>query len=606
MADPQKILTNLTTKPGVYQMFNADGKVIYVGKARNLKKRLSSYFRKNLSDTKTGVLMSKVADIQVTITNDEVEALLLEANLIKRYRPRYNVLLRDDKSYPYLYLSTQDKFPRLDFHRGAKKKKGHYFGPYPSAGAVRDNLALIQKLFQLRQCKDSFFRNRSRPCLQYQIKRCTAPCVKYVSETDYRHQVDLAILFLEGKSFAVTETLQEKMNAASKAQHYEMAALYRDQIMQLRQLQRQQKITGDQGDIDIIGIAQEQGSVAISVIFVRTGRVIGNKSFIPNAPKELAAEHVLEAFLPQYYLSPLRGDVVIDRIILTRSLSDKTWLQQALRESMHNKLVISDKQSEKYSKWQSLADSNAAFALSQHLAGKNNAVMKLQALQKTLELPNPIQRIECFDVSHTNGESTVASCVVFTESGSANAEYRRYNIRQVAAGDDYHAMEQALLRRYTKIKENNGTLPDLLLIDGGKGQLAKAVAVFEELQISGVVLLAIAKGRARKAGYEQLFLPGKKQAIHLQPDSIAFHLLQYIRDEAHRFAITTHRKQRAKSRSHSPLENIDGIGSKRRQQLLQHFGGMQALVKASVQDIAKVNGISKTLAQAIYDALHGT
>ncbi len=601
--DAASFLKSLPTKPGVYQMINADGKVIYVGKARDLKKRVASYFRRQL-DTKTQAMILQVVDIQITITSNENEALLLEANLIKQLRPRYNVLLRDDKSYPYLFLSTQHKFPRLDFHRGVKRAKGRYFGPYPSAGSVRENLSLIQKLFKLRQCSDSFFSHRSRPCLQYQIKRCTAPCVNFVDEESYRQQVDNAILFLEGKDDLVIDNLVVKMTSAADEKNYEEAARFRDQIKQLRRLQQQQVITGDSGDIDVLGVAEKMGQIAFTFLYIRGGRLIGNKTFFPKIPAQTDAQAALSAFIPQYYLNPVRAGNIPQRLILSVSLSDRQWIQDALQNELKCKLHISDRKLARYKQWQVMATTNAAHALAQHLSERNNVLVKLQALQEVLKLPNPIQRIECFDISHTQGEATVASCVVFGEEGEIKKDYRKFNIADITPGDDYAAMKQALTRRYTRLKSGEGVLPDLLMIDGGKGQLSQAAAVLEELQVSGVMLLGIAKGPSRKPGLEQLLLWGREQSLQLSADSVALHLIQFVRDEAHRFAIISHRAKRHKKRVTSPLEHIEGVGAVRRQKLLKHFGGLQALRNASVAEISRVAGISEALAQRIYDALH--
>ena len=594
----------LSSKPGVYQFLNARGTILYVGKARNLKKRVSSYFRSRLDSPKTKVLMSQVVDLQVTITGSENEALLLESNLIKQYKPRYNVLLRDDKSYPYLMLTTEHDFPRLDFHRGAKPPKNRYFGPYPNAGAVRDNLALIQKLFKLRQCSDTFFRNRSRPCLQYFIERCTAPCVGYVNKENYHEQVEHAILFLEGKNSKIIKDLTKRMEKASEQLEYEQAAQCRNQIARLRQLQTKQYITGDKGDIDIIGVAEKMGDVAISMLFIRSGRLIGHKAFFPNIPMNMDVKTALSEFIPQYYLSPLRGEAIVERIVLSEPIADRVWIQQALQEKLGKKLIISDRKLEQYRRWQSLAQSNAKFALAQHLAEKGSVALKLESLQSSLRLPNPTQKIECFDISHTMGEATVASCVVFGQEGPLKKEYRRFNIKGIKAGDDYAAMHQVLLRRYTRLKSGDGELPDLIMIDGGLGQLRQAAEVLEELQISGIVLLGIAKGPSRKPGLERLIIWGRKNKIQLKPDNVALHLIQYIRDEAHRFAISAHRAKRAKARKESVLESVEGIGAKRRRDLLRYFGGLQELRKASVVDIAQVSGISEGLAERIYNALH--
>ena len=599
--NPSLFLKNLPSSSGVYQMFDRRSNLLYVGKARNLKKRLSSYFRKQLDSVKTTALMSQVTQIDFTVTDSENQALLLEANLIKQHHPRYNVLLRDDKSYPYLFLS-HDPFPRLDFHRGTKKKVGRYFGPYPHAGSVRENLALLQKLFQIRQCRNSFFKNRTRPCLQYQIKRCTAPCVDYVTKEDYAKQIANAVLFLEGKNAEVVERLTQQMQQTSSEKNYEKAATIRDQLIALRKLHTQQYMTGDRGDIDIIGIAVEAGVFAISVIFVRGGRVLGHKNFFPKVPDHYESAGVLSEFIPQYYFSPLRGIVAIERIVLPVLIAEKSWLQNALQEQLGSQLQLISQARGKFKEWQKLAQKNAEQALSQQLHQQREISERYSQLQIALHLPEAITRIECFDVSHSHGEATVASCVVFGNAGPNKKAYRHYNIQDVKAGDDYAAMEQVLLRRYKRLKRQNAALPDLVVIDGGKGHLKRAQQIFEELQLSGVLLLAIAKGSTRKAGFEQLWLAGREHRIDIA-DSPALKLLQWIRDEAHRFAITFHRTRRSKRRQRSLLENIENIGPKRRQALLQHFGGLQQLKAAGVADIAKVYGINMELAKKIYQAL---
>lgn len=604
MDNVQAFLKHLPNAPGVYQMLDKAGKILYVGKAKNLKNRVKSYFQKNITSAKTNALMSHVDRVEITVTDSDTEALLLESNLIKRHRPRYNVLLRDDKSYPYLYLSTQDTFPRLDFHRGAKRAAGRYFGPYPNAGAVRENLALLQKLFKVRQCRDSFFKNRTRPCLQYQIKRCTAPCVGYVTKADYALQVNNTILFLEGKNHAIVENLMANMDAASKARAYETAAAFRDVISRMQQLQTQQTITGDEGDVDVLGVAKKMGRVAISILFIRAGRVIGNKTFFPKVPMDIDIAEALGGFIPQYYLSPLRGEQIVDRIVLSEKVDDKTWIESALHASLGKKIKVIDKKMSRYSQWQLLATRNATYALGAQLASQSAVTTRLEALQNALGLPNAILRIECFDVSHTQGEATVASCVVFGVEGAMKKAYRRFNIEGVTPGDDYAAMRQALVRRYTRIKSQGAELPDLLMIDGGLGQLHQAEQALEEVQVSGVVLMGVAKGRSRKPGFEKIYLSGRKQPIEIGQEDPALHLIQFIRDEAHRFAIQAHRAKRTKARQASPLDHIEGVGPKRRQALLKFFGGWQALSRAGVVDIARVPGVSRALAQKIYDVLH--
>jgi len=585
-------------------MLDANQHMLYVGKAKDIKKRVSSYFRKNLDSVKTEKLMSQVKDFHITYTDSENQALLLEWNLITQLKPKYNVLLRDDKSYPFLFLSTEDKFPRMDFHRGAKRQKGRYFGPYPNAGAVRENLAMLQKLFKLRQCSNSFFANRTRPCLQYQIKRCTAPCVDFVSKEDYAKQVQHAVLFLEGKSDAITRELQAEMEQTSNDLDYEKAAQIRDLLIRFRKLQTKQFITGDKGDVDILGIAEELGQFCVSVLFIRAGRLIGHRAFFPVVPIGTDLLQALSEFIPQYYLSPMRGEKVVQRIVLTEKLVDRQWIESALQQQLEYKIAISDRKIEKFKYWQSLARKNAVLALSSHLAEKNTIALKLESLQKMLKHPNPIERIECFDISHTQGEATVASCVVFGTDGPIKKDYRRFNINDITPGDDYAAMRQAILRRYTRIKKGDGVLPDILIIDGGHGQMKQAFEVLEEVQVSGVILLGIAKGPGRKPDYDTIHLWGHDKPIDTKPTDIALHLIQFIRDQAHRFAITTHRAKRHKARLTSPLESIEGVGPKRRRDLLKHFGGLQELKKAGINQITEVSGISEKLAKKIYDALH--
>jgi excinuclease ABC subunit C len=597
-------IKDFPSSPGVYQMISEEGKVIYVGKARNLKRRVSSYFRLRPNDIKTAVLMSQVVNIQITITASETEALLLEANLIKEHRPRYNILYRDDKSYPYLFLSVNDDFPRLDFHRGAKRLIGRYFGPFPSAGAVRDNLALTQKLFKIRQCSDNFFQHRSRPCLQYQIQRCTAPCVNYVTKEAYAIQVQHALLFFEGKNEEIIADLVYKMEKAADVLEYEKAASYRDEIALLRKVQEQQAMVSEAGNIDVLGVAIQADEAAVVVMFVRNGRVLGNKVFFPKMPLTASREEVLAAFIPQYYLNPQHSEEPIERIVVSQPLADKEWLQEALQKILQRKIAISDRKQAIYKQWQKMVDTNASYMLSQHLAKHNKITAQLEALQKALQAANPILRMECFDISHTGGTAAVASCVVFNDQGPLSSDYRRFNINDITPGDDYAALRQALTRHYTHLKAEEKSLPDLLIIDGGPGQLKQAMEVLEELQVSGVGLLGVSKGRARKAGLEQLWQPGEKNSLRLPEDHPGLHIIQMIRDEAHRFAITSHRKKRAKTMTVSSLESLPGIGPKRRRDLLRHFGGLQGLRQASVADLSKVPGINEELAKRIFDSFH--
>ncbi len=598
--DAGDFLTTLTSRPGVYRMLDAQGGVLYVGKARNLKKRVSSYFRKTGLNAKTRALVSQIAGIEVTVTNTEGEALLLENNLIKQYRPRYNVLLRDDKSYPYVYLSTDQEFPRLSFHRGARRGKGRYFGPYPSSGAVRESLHLLQKLFRVRQCEDSFFRNRTRPCLQYQIKRCTAPCVGYVSAAGYAGDVRNTVLFLEGKSSAVIDAMVRKMERAAAELHYEQAAEIRDQIASLHRVQEKQYVSNERGDLDIVACASDKGHTCIQVFFVRHGRNLGNAVFFPKNPAESSSEDVLSAFVPQYYI----GRDIPAELLLSHRPADLDLLQEVLGDQAGHKVRLSASVRGDRARWLKLARSNAEQALASWLNTRKGYAGRLRELQAALGLADPPERMECFDISHTRGEATVASCVVFGMEGPLKSDYRRFNIEHIQPGDDYGAMEQALTRRYTRLMKGEGKLPDILFIDGGKGQVSSAVSALEELQVTDVRIIGIAKGPERKPGLETLFIAGDGRAVHLPENSPALHLIQQIRDEAHRFAITGHRQRRAKTRRTSALEGIPGIGPKRRQQILKQFGGLQQVARAGVDDLVNVKGINRALAQQIYDAFH--
>jgi excinuclease ABC subunit C len=598
--DAGDFLTTLTSRPGVYRMLDAQGGVLYVGKARNLKKRVSSYFRKTGLNAKTRALVSQIAGIEVTVTNTEGEALLLENNLIKQYRPRYNVLLRDDKSYPYVYLSTDQEFPRLSFHRGARRGKGRYFGPYPSSGAVRESLHLLQKLFRVRQCEDSFFRNRTRPCLQYQIKRCTAPCVGYVSAAGYAGDVRNTVLFLEGKSSAVIDAMVRKMERAAAELHYEQAAEIRDQIASLHRVQEKQYVSNERGDLDIVACASDKGHTCIQVFFVRHGRNLGNAVFFPKNPAESSSEDVLSAFVPQYYI----GRDIPAELLLSHRPADLDLLQEVLGDQAGHKVRLSASVRGDRARWLKLARSNAEQALASWLNTRKGYAGRLRELQAALGLADPPERMECFDISHTRGEATVASCVVFGMEGPLKSDYRRFNIEHIQPGDDYGAMEQALTRRYTRLMKGEGKLPDILFIDGGKGQVSSAVSALEELQVTDVRIIGIAKGPERKPGLETLFIAGDSRAVHLPENSPALHLIQQIRDEAHRFAITGHRQRRAKTRRTSALEGIPGIGPKRRQQILKQFGGLQQVARAGVDDLVSVRGINRALAQQIYDAFH--
>jgi excinuclease ABC subunit C len=597
--DHATFLNTLTTRPGVYRMLNAKGNVLYVGKAKNLKKRVASYFTRSLNH-RIQVMVGQIAHIEVIVTHTEAEALLLENHLIKSLKPKYNILLRDDKSYPYIYLSSDHIYPALSFRRGARRGKGHYFGPYPSASSTRETLQVLQKLFPVRQCEESFFRNRSRACLQYQIKRCSGPCVGLVSAESYSEDVQRAVLFLQGKTNQVIDELVARMEQAAAHLDYEQAAIYRDQIKHLRRVQERQYVSGEGGDLDIVALAKQGGSACIQVFYIRSGRNLGNKSFYPSVPRDTSDEAILQAFVSQYYLEK----PVPNEIILNHELAEAALLEEVLSQQAGRRIRISSRVRGERARWLKMAQGNADLALQARLSAQAGMEERIQDLQQALQLPALPERMECFDISHTRGESTVASCVVFNEQGPFKSDYRRFNIEGIIPGDDYAAMSQALERRYRRIKKGEVALPDILFIDGGKGQLNAVHDSLQALGISGLTLVGVAKGADRKAGMEQLFLLGRNAPIILPADSPALHLIQQIRDEAHRFAITAHRQRRSKSRNRSVLEQIPGIGPKRRQRLMKQFGGMQELSRAGIEDISSVEGISAALAEQIYHAFH--
>ncbi|MFZ9052147.1 MAG: excinuclease ABC subunit UvrC [Woeseiaceae bacterium] len=599
--DAQSFLRGLTHRPGVYRMLDAKHEVIYVGKARDLKKRVSSYFQRTQASAKTQAMMGLTSRVEVTVTNTEAEALLLEYNLIKQHKPRFNVLLRDDKSYPYIYVSTQQRFPRLQFHRGPRKAKGRYFGPYPSTTAVRQTLSELQKLFMVRQCKDSFFRNRTRPCLQYQIKRCTAPCVGYVSREQYAEDIDAAIQFLEGSNQSVIDTFVARMENASQSQEYERAARFRDQIARLKEVEAKQLVSRTSAkDLDILGFASNGSIHVVTVLFIRNGAVIGSRDHFPRVVGDDDRAKILNAFVAQYYL----GRDAPAEIILETKISDAELLEAELGVRAGRRVRIKSNVRGDRLRWLQMARTNAEQGLNVQAASNATIRRQLASLKEALELEEPIERLECFDVSHTSGEATVASCVVFNAAGPLKSDYRRFNLKPESAGDDYAAMAAALRRRYARIRQGEVPMPDVLFIDGGKGQLAAAKAVLDELELDWLRIVAVAKGRARKPGTERLFSAGSKAPLLLAPDSPALHLIQQIRDEAHRFAVAGHRGRRAKKRSTSRLEQIPGLGPKRRRELLKQFGGLQGVIGAGIDDLAKVHGISRTMAESIYNNLH--
>lgn len=603
MFDHKAFLKTLTTQPGVYKMSAAGGRVLYVGKAKNLKRRVSSYFQKQHDDPKTAKLVSLIQAVDVIVTHTEAEALILERNLIRSLKPKFNIIFRDDKSYPYIHVSTDQAYPRFSYYRGNRKKKGRFFGPFPSAGAVRETLKLLQKVFKVRQCDDTFYANRSRPCLQYQIKRCSAPCVKAIDETVYNKDVKHALLFLEGKSDQVSKILTEQMEVASERQDYETAAVLRDRIFELRKVQQKQYVDNKVGDYDVVAAAISQGEVCVELLFIRDGRLLGHKHFFPKTEGPAETTEALEAFLEHYYLGE-QVSFIPRHILVNDALPHKSALSECISEHVAKKVLVQQPKRGDRLQWLKLAETNAQSALSARQADDLRVGQRVLALQTALNMPELPQSIECFDVSHTFGELTVASCVVFKEGKADTSQYRRFNIKDITPGDDYAALRQALIRRYSPIKEKDESLlPSLLLIDGGKGQLNQAISVFKELQIEGVTLVGVAKGPERKAGMETLILGESLGEETLAEDSLALHLIQEVRDEAHRFAITGHRKRRAKAKTHSRLEDIEGVGSKKRQAVLKYFGGLQGVKAASVEELSKVPGISRVLAQRIYDGL---
>lgn len=603
--DSVSFLKTVTNQPGVYRMYNTEAVVIYVGKAKDLKKRLSSYFRKKVDSEKTRALVSNIAKIDVTVTHTETEALILEHNYIKQYLPKYNVLLRDDKSYPYIFVSGH-KHPRLSMHRGAKKKKGEYFGPYPDSGAVRETLHLIQKIFPVRQCEDTVYSNRTRPCLMYQIGRCAGPCVSsIISDKDYSELVDLVRLFLQGKDQQVLTTLVERMEQASKALKFEDAAKFRDQIQAIRRVQEQQFVSEDSmDDMDVLGFAQESGIACIHILMIRQGKVLGSRSHFPKIPNDTTREEVFYSFLSQYYLSHNESRTIPTRIILNDGLIDDPQpVLDALTAIAGRKVKFHVNPTGTRGRYLKLSNTNALTAITTKINHKMTISQRFKELREVLEMDN-ISRMECFDISHTMGESTIASCVVFNNEGPLKQEYRRYNISGITGGDDYAAMGQALERRYSKQLDID-KIPDIVFIDGGKGQLNRAHEIISQYWGDWPKkprLIGIAKGVTRKPGLETL-ITTEGDEFNLPSDAPALHLMQHIRDESHNHAIAGHRAKRGKTRRTSALEGIEGVGPKRRQALLKFMGGLQELRRASVEEIAKVPGISHSLAENIYQAL---
>ncbi|WP_353371779.1 excinuclease ABC subunit UvrC [Aliiglaciecola sp. NS0011-25] len=600
--DHKGFLKNLTSKPGVYRMYNDKNDVIYVGKAKNLKKRVSSYFRTNVDSIKTQSLVRQIADMDVTVVHSETEAFILENNFIKKYKPRYNVVLRDDKSYPFIFLS-EHRHPRLALHRGSKKLKGSYFGPYPSAWAVRESLRTMQKLFPIRQCEDSYYRARSRPCLQYQLKRCAGPCVEgLVTDEEYTEQINLATMFLKGKNQQVIESLVNKMEQASKELRFESAGRYRDQISALNKVQEQQWVSGNEQEMDVLGFVYRNGIASIQGLFIRDNKLLGSKSFFPKVPSQTTEMEILQSFVLQFYLA---GNKTIPKqIVMPMGLEDEDAITKLLSAEAGYKVKFYKGARDEKKRYLQLAITNAENALEAKQNQQKSMFARYLELEKVLEFEQPIQRMECFDISHTSGQQTVASCVVFNRDGPFKTDYRRYNIEGITPGDDYAAMAQALSRRY-KQPTDESKIPDIVFIDGGKGQLAQAEAHFENWKApKKPLLIGVAKGTSRKPGLETLILAGNHDTIPLSADSPALHLIQHIRDESHRFAITGHRQQRQKAKRTSVLESVPGVGAKRRQSLLKYMGGIHGVLQASRDEISRVPGISEELADIIYEHLH--
>lgn len=594
----REFLRSLSGAPGVYRMLDAAGTVLYVGKARNLHRRVSSYFRATGRTSKVEALMSQVARVEVTVTHTENEALLLEHNLIKTLRPRYNVLLRDDKSYPYIFLS-KDSTPRIAFHRGGRSRPGRYFGPYPNTNSVRESLNLLQKVFRLRTCEDSVFRNRTRPCLQYQIERCSAPCVGYIEDAAYAEDVRHAVMFLEGRNFSLVEELGAAMEQASSACAFEQAAVLRDRIAALRQVQERQYVSADGGDADVLTVAVEGGLACVLLMAVRGGRNLGSKSFFPSMGLAVSHTEVLEQFLAQHYLEyAAPADLYVDRPIPSRRI-----LEEALGAHAGHAVRLAAPLRGLKQKWVAMAAVNAQDELRRRLAARATMEDRFEELRRVLGLSR-LERIECFDISHTQGEAAVASCVAFDAGGPVKADYRRYLIEHIQPGDDYAAIAQAVGRRYARVQEEAGKIPELVLIDGGRGQLKAALEAAQAVGFADTLFVGVAKGPERRPGEEELILPTAVDALRLAPSAPALHLVQNVRDEAHRFAITGHRHRRDKKRVTSALEELPGIGQKRRQALLRHLGGLSLVARAGIEDLMRVPGISPALAKRIYEAFH--
>jgi excinuclease ABC subunit C len=598
--DIKAYLKNLTKRPGIYKMLNDKGQVIYIGKAKNLKNRVSSYFNNSTASPKQQSMLKRVTLIEVTVTHTEGEALLLESQQIKRYKPRYNICLRDDKSYPFIYVSSEQDFPRITFHRGAKKKPGRYFGPYPSAGAVRETLKLLQKIFPVRQCEDSYFKNRSRPCLQYQIKRCTAPCVGLIDKHDYALDLENTMLFLQGDAYLLIDRLINKMEQSSAKLEFETAAIYRDQIARLRSVLEKNYVHGERGDVDIIACAAQAGVACVQVFFIRGGQHLGNKIFFPKMPETHNPARVLQAFIPQYYLDKQ----IPHELLVSHDVEEKQLIAAVLSKKAGYPVSLSSRVRGDRMKWLQLASTNAENSLQGKLSDKQGLYSRYVNLSEELGCDEIPRRMECFDISHTQGEHTVASCVVFDRDGPVKSAYRRFNIDGITAGDDYAAIHQAVKRRFKRLQKGEHEAPDILFIDGGKGQVHEAQKALEDLAVKNVMIVGVSKGPDRKPGMEKIILVDENNPTIFSPGSSGLLLIQHIRDEAHRFAISGHRLRRGKAKKQSVLETISGLGPKRRQQILKQFGGLQGVSRAGVDALCSINGISRQLAQRIYDTFH--
>jgi excinuclease ABC subunit C len=598
--DIKIFLKNLTTRPGIYKMLNEQGEIIYIGKAKNLKNRVSSYFNQQTASLKQQTMVAKIASIEVTLTHTEGEALLLECQQIKRHKPRYNICLRDDRYYPYIFLSSEHDFPQITLHRGAKKKKGKYFGPYPGIGAIKDSLKLLQRIFPIRQCEDSFYNNRSRPCLQHQIGRCTAPCVNLIDKAHYAQDVDNTVLFLEGKSSLLIDQLIAKMEVAAGKLEYEQAAGLRDQILKLRSVLEKHFVDGERGDVDIIACATKAGVACIQVFFIRNGQHLGNKVFFPSNIDQHEPSAIVQAFIPQYYLDKQPPH----ELIVSHEPAEIALLMEVLSVQAKYTVAISPKVRGERLKWLLLACTNAENSLQSKLADKQGMYARFLSLQQELACKETPKRLECFDISHTQGDHTVASCVIFDREGPVKSAYRRFNITGITGGDDYAAIHQAVFRRFKRLKQGEHEAPDILFIDGGKGQVHEAQKALAKLDINNVMIVGVSKGPDRKPGMEKLILVEQDQPIDINPGASGLLLIQHIRDEAHRFAITGHRQRRGKAKKQSSLEFIPGLGPKRRQILLKQFGGLQGISQAGVDALCSVDGISRHLAQRIYELFH--